>query len=368
MGTGRDVFSITGIDYTASIPGASLVMTSATIGVDGLGLIAYYHYQMIVFSLNVVHCSNVACTAFTISTLDSIGGEIPFPSVAIGADGLGLISYYDSTNGHLKVAHCSDIACTAATVSTIDNSSGRGQFDSITIGADGLGLISYYGATFGDFWVAHCSNVNCTTASINQLDLGPGTRALYTSATIGADGLPLISYYNSEEGYLKVAHCSDVACASATYSSIDPGTFQGTSITVGTDGLGIISYLDPVNGLLKVAHCSDIVCTTATTSTIEVVYSSLWWQTSMTIGSDGLGFISYFDGINFDLRVAHCSNVMCTAATSYILDGTGGVGMWPSVTIGVDGFPLISYYDVTNNVLKVAHLSNVFGIPYVRYR
>ena len=35
----------------------------------------------------------------------------------------------------------------------------------------------------------------------------------------------------------------------------------------------------------------------------------------MTIGADGLGLISYFDETNDDLKVAHCSNTNCTAAT-----------------------------------------------------
>jgi hypothetical protein len=46
----------------------------------------------------------------------------------------------------------------------------------------------------------------------------------------------------------------------------------------------------------------------------------------------------------------------------------GSVGYYTSVTIGVDGLGLISYYDSTNDDLRVAHLSNIFGIPYVRYR
>lgn len=36
------------------------------------------------------------------------------------------------------------------------------------------------------------------------------------------------------------------------------GTF--TSITMGADGLGLISYLDETNGDLKVLHCENTFC------------------------------------------------------------------------------------------------------------
>jgi hypothetical protein len=39
------------------------------------------------------------------STLDSASYVGQYTSIAIGADGLGLISYYDSTNEDLKAAH-----------------------------------------------------------------------------------------------------------------------------------------------------------------------------------------------------------------------------------------------------------------------
>lgn len=44
---------------------------------------------------------------FSRTTLDSAGSVGYYISLAIGADGLGLISYYDATNGDLKVAHLS---------------------------------------------------------------------------------------------------------------------------------------------------------------------------------------------------------------------------------------------------------------------
>jgi|GEM_PF-4738217 len=50
------------------------------------------------------------------------------------------------------------------------------------------------------------------------------------------------------------------------------------------------------------------------------------------------------------------------------LDTVGEVGFYTSVTIGADGLGLISYHNSTNGDLKVAHCSNVFGIPFVRPR
>ena len=88
----------------------------------------------------------------------------------------------------------------------------------------------------------------------------------------------------------------------------------------------------------------------------------------MTIGPDGLALISYHDFTNGDLKVAHCSNVACIAATNTTVDAAGNVGAYTSIAIGVDGLGLISYYDLTNASLKVAHLSNVFGTPFFRRR
>ena len=88
----------------------------------------------------------------------------------------------------------------------------------------------------------------------------------------------------------------------------------------------------------------------------------------MTIGTDGLALISYYDATNDDLKVAHCSNVACTSATLTTVDSAGNVGQYSAVTIGTDGLALISYYDATNGDLKVAHCSNLFCVPFHRRR
>ena len=249
------------------------------------------------------------------------------------------------------------------------------------------------------------------------LDSG-GTVGQHTSITIGADGLGLISYYDATNKDLKVAHCANVACSSLTPTtpvtldsgtSVDGDVGQYTSITIGTDGLGLISYYDATNGELKVAHCTNPRAAPPRTRHAAGQYAATLGGTpSITIGTDGLGLISYYDNTNGNLKVAHCANRACSSVTVTTLDSAGTVGqftvdhdwggwpgpdqllrrherrpegrplpeyrvhhrdprharqrrlVWavPSITIGADGLGLISYHDVTNRDLKVAHCAN----------
>lgn len=59
----------------------------------------------------MAHCNDTACTTAATATLDSLGDVGFYTSITIGADGLGLISYRDNTNGDLKVAHCASPLC-----------------------------------------------------------------------------------------------------------------------------------------------------------------------------------------------------------------------------------------------------------------
>ncbi len=84
----------------------------------------------------------------TVTTLDDVGDVGQYTSITIGVDGLPIISYADITVEALKVAHCNDVACAEpATITTVDNDGNLGGFSSIAIGSDGLPIISYYDAT-----------------------------------------------------------------------------------------------------------------------------------------------------------------------------------------------------------------------------
>jgi preprotein translocase subunit Sec61beta len=333
--------------------------TSIAIGTDGLGLISCYDGAS--QNLKVAHCNDEVCSSATTTVIGNPYNDGLTSSITIGGDGFGLISYYDDTNDDLWVAHCANTACTGYTRAIVYAGGNVGMHSSITTGTDGLGLISYYDDTNHDLRVAHCSNVLCSNAPSTTID-STGSVGTSNSITIGADGFGLISYYDSTNHRLKVAHCTNTACTAATTSSIDSTAYVGrfTSITIGADGLGLISYFDETNGDLKVAHCSDTACSSAAVPTLDTG-GTVGWYTSIAIGADGLGLVSYYDLTNSDLKVAHCNDLLCTNATITTVESFGFVGEYSAIAIGADGLGLISYFDAYFGHLKVAHLG--IGVP-----
>jgi hypothetical protein len=338
---------------------------SLVIGRDGLALIS--HGITFPGGLVVTHCSNSLCTAATTTVLDT-ASQVWYSSITIGTDGLGLISYSDNNPEDLKVAHCHDVACTAATISTLDTFGDVGISNAITIGADGLGLIAYLDNTNGRLKAAHCTDVACTTAALTIVD-AVGFTGGAPSITIGTDGFALIAYADFNNVHLHVAHCNNAACTGATLTTVDPanGTGFHNSIAIGADGLGLVSYQDgnPDNDL-RVAHCNDLACTGATITVLDIP-GNQGGGTSLAIGADGLGFISYSDATAGNLKVAHCANLACTSAVLTTVDdgGTLFVGQYTSTAIGPDGLPIIAY---NADGLRVAHCNNAFCSPFVARR
>jgi hypothetical protein len=356
VGLGRPGFTRTAVDASGGR------RSSIAIGVDGLPLIAYDGGRQ----LEVAHCSDLACTSATTSVLETCGvGCEPHTSITIGADGLALIGYTVSSVAHPKVAHCSDVTCTSATISTFGEPDHFAfQTNSITIGADGLGLIAFLEPKGLVPKVAHCVDIACSDATVTSFDPNANLFRDGISVTIGADGLALISYNGSG---LKVAHCSNVACTVATTATLHNGDVgDWSSITTGSDGLGLVSYLDRPNGSLKVAHCSDVPCSSATTATLDT--GDIGGFSSITIGADGLGLIAYEAPQTRlgPLKVAHCSNITCSSATTTTVEGAGNL-FGTALVIGADGLGLVSYNNQGSG-LTVVHCSNVFCLPHFRRR
>ena len=120
--------------------------------------------------------------------------------------------YHDYVNNYLKLAMCNTFLCTMGLFAYPDWSGAGGVEDiSFTIGADGFGLISYYDSTNGDIIIARCLDDYCSQPAKYQVS-SPNIQGIYSSVTIGMDGLGLVSFYDATSQSLYVLHCANTFC------------------------------------------------------------------------------------------------------------------------------------------------------------
>lgn len=307
-----------------------------------------------------VYCSN-ASTEF----LPVNGGT--GSSIAIGADGFPVISHIDGLLQALSVTHCANAGCTIGATATVDApSTGLGQYSSIAIGTDGLPIISYRGFGAQALRVTHCGNAGCTAGNTTlNVDNPADAVGLYSSIAIGTDGLPIISHRNDTTGALRVTHCGNVACtAGNTSMDVDgpPAWSVGlfTSIAIGSDGLPVISHKN-LTQALRVTHCGNVTCTAGNSSVdVDDPADAVGDNSSLAIGTDGMPIISHRNQSKAALRVTHCGNVTCTSGSSSsdVDDPADQVGQYSSIAIGADGLPVISHKNISRHALRVTHCAD----------
>jgi hypothetical protein len=334
--------------------------TSIAIGADGLGLITYYDPDTT--HLMAAHCEDAACTSVTTVPVDTAAMVGSANAVTLGSDGLPLIAYYDEFRGDLKVAHCANAACTTATITPVDTTGNVGTAVSVAVGQDGLGIVAYGDATNGlgngAIKIAHCQNLDCSSATVRSLDSPAWPLAV--SIAIGGDGRGVIGYFRSSHRP-QVAHCADVTCTSATVVPLDGASNVNVApyigVAKGSDGLPIVSYT--LSRSLKVAHCTDAGCASVTR---RVAFDAQGgsageiWANSITIGGDGRALVAFYEGVKGRLWVAHCTTVVCDASTAHPLDQLTTSGWWNAIATGTDGLGLIAYSRPSQpSPLKAAH-------------
>ena len=238
-----------------------------------------------------------------------------------------------------------------------------GQDTSIVLDGLGFPVVSYRDATNNNLKVLHCARANCRgRKSITSPDTG-GNVGQYTSLALDGAGNPVISYYSSGNGNLKVLHCDDPNCVgdeSGNINSPDTGGNVGRHTSLALDGGGnpVISYFDFTNLYLKVLHCDDPNCAGDESANINSpdTNGAVGSFTSLALDGSGNPVISYFDGGNQDLKVLHCDDPNCAGDQSANInspDTRGNVGQHASLTLDGSGNPVVSYRDLSNQNLKV---------------
>lgn len=342
------------------------------IGRDGLPVIS--HYDASAEGLRVTHCGNMGCTAGNVSTLvDHPPAKVVglWTSLAIGSDGVPVIAHADATARTLRLTHCGDPTCAAgATTVEPDPVSGgsaiafRGW---VAIGADGLPVLSHSDLSGRALRVTHCGNVTCSAGSTSTTIVQPAGSGGFVSSgpvAIGGDGLAVVSHTEVDPSVpggpatLYLTRCTNQTCTAATAVATLQGVYNVAlgGLAIGSDGWPFMTRGSHISQTLDVTHCATPTCSTFSVTLADApAGGNVGRDSDVAIGTDGLPVISHWDYAAQALRVTHCGNLRCQSGniSTTVDDPAGAVGSHTAIAVGVDGFPVIAHRDATAQALRV---------------
>ena len=333
-------------------------------------------------ALKLATCRDSCATptpAWIVATVDDAGDVGWYSSLQLNG-GNPVIAYYDVTNGALKLATCTAGCATASPtwiITTVDHSAADiGRFPSLQLDG-GRPVIAYRDRTNGDLKLATCT-AGCATTSPTWIRVtvdAPGDVGRFASMQLDG-GNPVIAYFDNGAGNVKLATCV-AGCAGASPSWVTsvvdhvPGDAEAQFSLKLNVGKPVISYYDTANGDLKLATCTAGCSSATPTWVLSVVdthgdagsYSSL----QIVSGKPVVAYLAVLQNCTIgmlvscheamDLRLASCTADCASASPTWVVatvDNSGLAGYDPSLQPAEGGGAFVSYHDFLSGDLKVA--------------
>lgn len=240
---------------------------SMTIGSDGLPIMSYYDFPH--QHLKIAHCGKIDCTEGNyLSTLDSKEYGGVSTSIAIGKDGFPVIAFSGWPLENPKIMHCLTIICSKNTIVSINQSITVATYSkSLAVGGDGLPVVSYYGGPVigtSNLEVLHCGNPDCSNGNTMTTVDSSTDSGQRNSLMIDKNGLPVIAYIVTPSGF-KIVHCGNSECSAGNSwaNTKFTGVSDYSSMTLDRNGLPIlIGVTQSYSGLgpSKIIHCGKVDC------------------------------------------------------------------------------------------------------------
>ena len=274
----------------------------------------------------------------TLKNTDFPNGEI---SMELNSSGNPVIAYGDTVG--IRLISCNDPQCNSFS----DQAIALGHSPSLELNNNDLPSISYYQSSH--LVMAICDTPQCDgTITTHQIS-SPRNDGEYNSLALDSSGNPMIAYYSSTDSSLRYLYCiSSPTCSSGILlgGELDNSADVGKSVSMVIDqsGYPVISYFDSTNGDLKLALCSNSSCTSKAIITVDSA-GNVGGYPSLALDSNDNPVISYADASNDKLKVVICGNATCTSGNIYrSFYTTGGVtSSFIALTSG--NIPIISYSD-----------------------
>jgi hypothetical protein len=198
-------------------------------------------------------CTTVDCSG-TINaySADSVDNGRLHTSMAIRANGMPFVTYYDGTNGDLRLINCTTSNCSASNAVALVTTNNVGQWSRAAVTKEGFPLIAHRNVTNQSVELVICKDYACgnfeqrvlvdTADNLGDLQLGLATKV---------DGSPVVSYYNTTNTSLYLYECNDPDCKTGINhrltSSGDKGSYSSIARKMGTNDEFTIVYRDVTN-------------------------------------------------------------------------------------------------------------------------
>jgi hypothetical protein len=271
-----------------------------------------------------------------------------------------LAAYYDAGSGGLFALDCLSSECSFATERALDVSGDVGQDTAIAVDpATGLAAISYYDADNGDLKLYRCASAACDAGTAIVVDAS-GDRGGNSSLAF-AGGRLWIAHEDRGTGELLLA---SAAPPYDSFSSVSLGAGAEPALKPDANGLLDMVWRNRTDDSLARLRCLDVPCLAAVQTTLAG--SGRGHRPSATRTPSGQLLVSHLDEVNGALLGTLCADAACATPQLLQFDTDAAIGGRSVVGMLSAGRPVVFYHDLTGADVRSARCVSAACDSYVR--
>jgi len=240
-------------------------------------------------------------------------------SLDLDSNGRPVVAHLDTALNSLRFSKFNG-STWSSTNPPLDPPGRTGFHPSLVLDSNDLARIAYFNSSQQLLKLGQQDSLgNWSSAAVGT------ENGLYPSLALGADGRPMMSFYNQATDTLKFARFNGTTWDIQTIEAIgsaSSGVDVKSSLALDANGNPLIAYWSPAGNSLKFAAYNG------TAWDISVVHVGSGYNPSLALDSQGNAFISYYHDFSDDLRIAYGQRISSevpepASAVLALLGGTG---------------------------------------------
>ena len=268
--------------------------------------------------------------------------------VEIGADGLPLLAYVHAGSHDAHVVKCGNATCSSGNIdTTIDAVVGIGGSPAkdidLFVALDGIPIVAYYEGNQGDLRYVRCGNANCSSGNTATTIQSAGNIGLSPRIALTAAGNPMMAYLAASPTRVLYSVCSSLTCAGvSSVTLVTTPEVPEAPVLLLSGGVPIVIYHESVAKDLKAVRCSDATCAVPSTASLAASGDVGRFPAAVVVaGRPTIAFRE--EGASAGMKALRCNDAICTSATStFVVDADSGSGFDLAVAIGASGAPVFA--------------------------